>query len=561
MMTTSKDTILKPLFLLVFTAFLGLAALSAFAIWNLRSNAVQSKVQMTASMVESAQSIVKTFALRAERGEIDVDTAKTLAKTAVRGMHYGDNEYFFIYDFQGNNIVHGFKAEREGKNFIDTKDAKGYAYLPDMIAMAKTGGGSIRYHFPKAGVTEPVAKISSVIGYEPWQWVIGTGVYMDDIDAAFQVDLLRFGSVVAAVVIIVVGMAWLLGRSIVLPLRSLTTTTSQISEGHYDIHVPAHDRRDEIGILAEAIDRLRQESKSAQDLRLAREDAKKQSEQERLDLLKSLADHLKDSVGKAVDAISQSVTINSNAANALNGVADQARDKAGTVSSAAETMNENIHAIASATEELSASIAEIASQVHYSSSVSNEAKAKAEESDRLVHDLTTSVEQITSVVSLIGDIASQTNLLALNATIEAARAGEAGKGFAVVAGEVKNLANQTARATQEIIDQIDAVRSATARAVDAIDAVGSIVDTMSSVAAGIASSVEEQSMATRDISLNTHKAADSTNLVVSFVEQLSEITNEVDAEAAAVSSSSSSLIAQVADLRSEIDDFVRNVRG
>jgi methyl-accepting chemotaxis protein len=212
------------------------------------------------------------------------------------------------------------------------------------------------------------------------------------------------------------------------------------------------------------------------------------------------------------------------------------------------------------TEELSTSITEIASQIQSATIVSTEVNIKAEEAGGLVLNLSNVVERITGIAGIITDIASQTNLLALNATIEAARAGEAGKGFAVVANEVKHLANQTAKATDEIISQINAVRDATNKSVTAISDMAGSIGQMSTITSTIAAAVEEQSVATREISSNLQHAATGSNMVSTFVHQLEQIIGTVDSEATTVAGASSLLNGEVDSLRVEVDRFLESVR-
>jgi len=550
-------SIRTPLLALVVLASLGLLGLAGFATWTIKGNELTAKIDMTKSADTIALSVAKEFDDRSSKGEMDVETAKTMAKNAIRAMRYGDDDYMFIYDDKGLNIVHGSKKDREGKNFIDTKDANGYAYLPDMIKLAKAGGGHVFYTFPKPGANVGLPKVSTVVYYEPWNWVIGTGVYIDDVDAGFRRNITEFVLLFAVVLGVIGGLAILLARSISRPVAELAVATEHIGKGNYALRVPATNRRDEIGVLAVAVETLKNEAHAAETLRQEQATMKRQAEEERTRSMQVLSDHFEANVMSAVNAISTRVDIADQAAGALASSANKVRDEATEVASAAEQVDANIQTISAATEQLSASVAEIASQITQSNTVTHEVVQKTEETDQMVKELAESVIKISGVVDLINDIASQTNLLALNATIEAARAGNAGKGFAVVANEVKNLANQTARATDEIVGQIETVKSATDRSVDALRRVISVIGTVMEISESIAAAVEEQTVATREISGTLHQAATGTKMVANFIVDMADMTKQVDDKARTVAETSSELKTQAQNLNAEIGGFLR----
>jgi methyl-accepting chemotaxis protein len=245
----------------------------------------------------------------------------------------------------------------------------------------------------------------------------------------------------------------------------------------------------------------------------------------------------------------------------MSEVAERTSTQATAVAAATEQSTASVETVAAAAEELSASVAEISRQVTESSQISHQAVERAAETDHLVEGLLESTRRIGQVVQLINDIAGQTNLLALNATIEAARAGEAGKGFAVVAGEVKNLANQTARATEQITTQIAAVQTATHNAVSAIQGIGATIGKISEITATIAAAVEEQGAATHEIARNVHEAAAVGARLGGIVAALSATTVDGDATARALLTEAGGLSTQIDSLAGEVSQFVAQVRG
>lgn len=539
----------------------GLVALALVAGSVIDGVMLQDKIDLTKAQVETARSLVAGIADQAKKDGKDEAAAQETAKQALRGLRYAGNEYFFVYDPSGVNVVHGSKPEREGKNFIDSKDSNGYVYIPDMISMAKAGGGYVSYWFPKQGSDVPQPKVSYAVLFAPWNWVIGTGVYTDDVDVAYWRVMRTFALIVGVILLVVAGIAFYISRTIALPIKGLVEVTGQIGAGNYDIDVPGAARKDEIGSLAGSILALRDEAKKSEGLRREQEELKLRSAKERRDAVLLLASNFEASVKGVVDKIVGAVSENGDTAKLMIGVANAARSDAASGAAAAEEVSSNVATVASATEELSASIREISGQVQHSSEVSGSAVVKAHETNAMVQSLSNAVDRIGEVVQLINDIASQTNLLALNATIEAARAGDAGKGFAVVAGEVKGLANQTAKATGEIESQIEEVRSATKQAVDAIKEIGDVIANMNEITQAIAAAVEEQSAATKEISRNVGQAAEGSRQVSEYVNRLAELTGKVDEGAATVERSSTSLDGQTHTLQGEVNNFLATVRA
>jgi methyl-accepting chemotaxis protein len=304
-------------------------------------------------------------------------------------------------------------------------------------------------------------------------------------------------------------LAWITVAQVSRPLNRMSGLMGRLASGDLEIAVSGAERRDEVGVLARALAVFKENAISARD-RAAEQAAERERRDARTAVIEGHVRAFDTSMQSALDAlVAASAEMRSTSAN-MTTVAEGSGQQAATVAAAFKHASANVQTVASASEELTASIAEIASQVIQAAEISAKAVHETEETDAKVDGLSEAAARIGEAVQLINDIASQTNLLALNATIEAARAGDAGKGFAVVASEVKALANQTAKATEEISGQVAGIRSATAEVVTAIKTIGSTIDKVSEISSSIASAVEEQNAATSEISRNTQEAAANT---------------------------------------------------
>jgi methyl-accepting chemotaxis protein len=335
----------------------------------------------------------------------------------------------------------------------------------------------------------------------------------------------------------------------------------RLASGDKTIEVVGAARRDEIGGMAKAVQVFKDNAIAMDKLRAEQEDLKRQAEIEKRRALHKLADDFEASISGVVTVVSTAAAEMQSTAQSMSATAEETSRQSLSVASAAEQASVNVQTVASAAEELSASIGEIGRQVSQASEIAGKAAEDSRRTDEAVQGLTESAQKIGEVVKLIQEIAGQTNLLALNATIEAARAGEAGKGFSVVASEVKSLANQTAKATDEIRAQIGAIQDRTRTTVEVIHGIRRTIEDINGISATIASAVEEQGAATQEIARNVQQAAAGTGQVSENISGVTSAAGETGAAATQVLGSASELAQQSETLRAEVHKFLATIRA
>lgn len=510
-------------------------------------------------IVELALSIVAHEHQRATAGETTEAQARVAALEAISKMRYAGKNYLWVSDMAARVVMHPIKPELNDTDASTFKDPNGF---PVFVAFAdmvrKNGAGVVNYDWPKPGSDVPVAKTSYVAGFAPWGWVVGTGSYVDDLNASFQDYLVQQGVYLAVVTVVVGALAAILVRSILVPLNATLVEARELASGDTNVVFSQASRKDEIGAMARAVGAFRE--RIAEQARLSEATATDQRQREHR---RASVDALITRFQSRATALLQDVRKEAGdlevIATELTGIAQDSTQRARGATVSAEEASANIQDGARAAHELGQSISEISRQIELAAGTVDAATDATLRSNEKVAALATAAATIGDVVNLIQAIAEQTNLLALNATIEAARAGEAGRGFAVVAAEVKNLANQTSRATDQISAQITGIQGSTQEAVAALEEITGRIGEVTQITSGIASAITQQVSASEDIGRSIDGAADGTRTSTSQIGRVADAASQTEAAAGHVLSASGLVKSRTQRLEEEVQAFLRDV--
>ena len=548
---------------IVVLAIAGLGTIGYLGYADLRSELMGQKKLELQDQVETARSMIEGFRDRAAKGEMSVTDAQDAAKAVLRPVRFGpDKNYFFIYDANGQNILLPAKPELEGKSLIDMKDTNGKLLVRDMLAIAKAGGGNYEYMWVKPGDKEPSLKLAYADNVEGWNWMLGTGFHVADIEASLAASTRRIGLITLVSLLMLGSLSFVVARGISGPLSRLTRSMDRLQGGDLDAEISGATRKDEIGLIGRAVARFRdlqRERIAAEaDAEAARAAAMEKS---RRDALTGLADGFDRSFRETSAGIESTATGFERVASDLLAVSDHTRRQAEASAEAGRQAKDNVQAVSSAAEELSASISEIVAQVDKAADISSGAVRETARATEVIRGLDEASSEIGKVVALIQEIADQTNLLALNATIEAARAGEAGTGFAVVASEVKQLAAQTSKATDEISRRIGVIQSATGEAVTATSTVEQSIERVNEVASSIAATLDQQNAAVSEITRAISSTLAAVGSLATDMTRLMENAEASDSKSQEVAAQARRMLGDTKVLQAEVDRLMREMRA
>src|SRR3981081_2282589 len=557
-----RMTVGRKIYALIGLSFIGLLGI---AILDSRERAASLKQQKQIELkhlAELALGIVKEEHAASQKGDVAVADAQKRAMTRVAALRYGNNDYFWINDMQPRMVMHPMKPELNGSDLSANKDPNGKALFVAFVnVVRKDGAGFVPYEWPKPGFERPQPKLSYVVGFAPWNWVIGTGVYIDDLDEQTWASTQRSLIAAGLVLLLALAVSMFVARGITTPLQRMTGAMKDLAGGKLDVEVPGIGRRDEGGEMADAVEGFKNNASARQGLEAEQKETEARAVARRKADMDGLANEFEGAVGQIVETVSSASSELEASAGTLTSTAERAQEPTTMVAAASEEASTNVQSVASATEEMASSVNEISRQVQESARMAGEAVDQARKTNDRVGELSKAAARIGDVVELINTIAGQTTLLALNATIEAARAGESGRGFAVVASEVKALAEQTAKATGEIGQQISGIQAATQESVGAIKEISGTIEKLSEISSTIAAAVEEQGAATQEISRNIQQAAQGTQHVSSNITDVQRGASETGSASAQVLAAAQSLSGDSNRLKLEVGKFLNSVRA
>jgi len=511
-------TIRARLIVLSAVSLLGLVILGVVSLDSLRHTMLQDRTERIRVATEIAGGVITHFHALVTKGAISDQEARQQAAETLRGMRYSGNEYFFVLDTQHHFVMHPLKPELEGKSGAEMRDPQGKPLIRELvrIAMESPAGGAVEYAFAKPGHDRPVDKISYAVHFKPWGWVFGTGIYLDDVERQIRHEMVKSLSIVALVIIVLVGVSLAIGRSVLRQLGGEPSSASTIAQ-----RVAAGDLNQELNADSYAGGSLMQS--------LAQMQNRLRSLIADIDRLASAVDAGAGRISVATEETQRAAQEQANSTSATSASIEELTVSINTVAESAQATGDKSDAVAKCAEQGRALVGNAAHQIEKIAAVVTHSLER-------IGQLATRSRDIGGIAGVIREIADQTNLLALNAAIEAARAGEQGRGFAVVADEVRKLAERTSKATSEIHQMVVSVQADTETTVQAMSEAAPQVNRSLELAhearqvlETIHRQAQESSQRVHEVATATHEQAMVANDVARHVQNIASMTEETTA--------------------------------
>ena len=560
-MKLTNLTITPKLGILVGVTLFGLCIAGALAGYLMQREMLNARIDQAHAIVDMARNMAAGLRKEVEAGKLTKEAALAEFGRRANAMTYDNGAgYLFGTTYDGITVLSP-DPKQIGTDRMEVV-TNGRKLSHELMDGVKANGEVLlAYEYVKPGEQKPTRKIGYAVNLPGFDMYVGTGAYLDDLDAKLKPIEWLLGFAILGIAIVSGSFAWMISRSISIPLGQLGGRMKALANGELDGDIPGIGRGDEVGAMASTVQIFKDNAVRIRGLEKAEAETQQRAAAERRTAMEGLANDFERSVNGIVRSVSTAAAGMQTTAQSMTATASDASARAATVGSASESASNNVGTVAAAAEELSSSVAEISRQVTRSSEIASKAVGDAERTNATVQVLSIGAEKIGEVVKLIHSIAAQTNLLALNATIEAARAGESGRGFAVVASEVKALANQTAKATEEISAQVAAMQSSTSDAVAAISGITQTIAQMSEITVSISTSIDQQGDATREIARNIQSVAAGSNEISAHIGGVTTAATATGKAATDVLTNARELDNQSGMLRSAVDGFLAKVRA
>ncbi len=583
------------LYLLVGLALAGFLGSMAYSLYHYQGAMVAERKAKLKALDENILTLFTFFHGLETAGTISREEAQARAKDAVRALRYEKSGYFWINDMKAGIVMHPIKPEMDGTDQSGMADPTGKHIFQEFVKAVKasaTGEGFVDYYWPKPGFEEPVLKYSHVAGFEPWGWVVGTGVYADDLDALFRANMLQAGIIFVCCALAVSLAAVAIVRSVVRPVERLKRSMQAISEEKLEAEVPETDRGDEIGEMAKVLSVLRDSVRERVDLR-----GREKAQQERLDNERARSEHMQQSVAegqahamqavgqalerlaagdltaaigaipadysklrddfnRAVAALRDVICAISQSTEVVNGSAAGISEAANNLSQRTEQQAASLEETAAALDEITATVRSTSERAAEASRMVGETRSSAGRSGAIVRDAVAAMSRIEEasnrigqIIGVIDEIAFQTNLLALNAGVEAARAGEAGRGFAVVAQEVRELAQRSAQAAKEIKGLISNSADEVGNGVALVRSTGEALGEIETLVNQVNAQVESIAMSAREQSVGLAEVNTAVNQMDQMTQRNAAMVEETNAASQTLTQESNELMRLIGNFR------------